>query len=73
MVAFTALKAGDILYEVHRTRSAQARSSRTSCFTVKVIEVHDTHVMASWNMNPPQRYSPRQVLRWRRTPPKAKA
>lgn len=73
MVAFIALKAGDHLWESRRTRSAQAKMSRVSWYKITVISVHDDHVIATWNTNPPRRYAPRDVRRWRRTRPEPKS
>jgi hypothetical protein len=71
MVAFTSVKAGDVLWEGHRTRSGQSRMSRMSWYQVQIISVHSDHVMASWNTNPPRRYPISSVKRWRRTKPEA--
>ncbi len=69
MVAITALKEGDLLWEGHRTRSAQSSMSRMSWYQIKIVSVHADHVMASWNCNPVRRYNASSVKRWRRTKP----
>jgi hypothetical protein len=72
MVAFNTIKVGDVLWEGHRTRSGQSRMSRMSWYTIKIVSVHEDHVMASWNTNPVRRYNASAVKRWRRTKPEPK-
>ena len=67
MVAFAKVKAGDVLWDCRMQRMGNTTMSRLTCWTVRVIEVTDTHAMCSWNGNPPQRYAPYQFNRLRRT------
>lgn len=69
MVALTALKPGDILYEVSREKAGNTTMTRTVCRPVKIIEVHENHVLASWNGNPPRKFFGATISRWRRSKP----
>jgi hypothetical protein len=72
MVAFHTVKPGDTLYECHREKMGNTTMSRMGCWPLKVLEVHENHVVASWNGNPPRSFSRFNVKQWRRTPLKAK-
>ena len=68
MVAFHTVKPGDTLYECRRQKMGNTTMSRMACWSVKVIEVHENHVTASRNTNPPRTFGRRAVETWRRTP-----
>jgi hypothetical protein len=69
-VKFETVKAGDILYDVHRERMGNTRMSRSAVLKVAVIEVGANYAMCSWNGNPARRCLPYQVSRLRRSMPK---
>lgn len=71
MVAITALKPGDIVYDVVSQRMGNTRVRRKAVYDVRIVEVAEDHsyVMASWNGNPPRRFAGRQIAKWRRTEP----
>lgn len=73
MAAFHTIKPGDVLYTVRREKMGNTTMRRTACHPVKVTEVHERHVIASWNGNPPMHFSRRAVEQWRRTPLKPSA
>lgn len=73
MVAFHTVQAGDTLYECRRQKMGNTTMSRMGCWDVKVIEVHEHYVLASWNSNRPERFGRSKVEKWRRSPIKTKA
>jgi hypothetical protein len=74
-VKWETVKAGDVLYDVHKTKQGNTERSAVGCWTV-VIETIDHEAgfaMVRWNGNPAKRYSRRQVERWRRNKPLPKS
>lgn len=55
-VAFTSLKAGDILYDCHRHRVGNTMSTELGIWKVRVVEVNlkERKALVSWNNNPAQ-------------------
>lgn len=74
MATMNKLVPGLVLYQVVRRKMGNTTLSTDATFPVRVISVDlmKRRVLASWNGNPPRLYTERQVLRWRRTPPKKK-
>ena len=72
MPKFHTVKAGDILYDVHRERMGNTTMSRLGCWTVEVIDIDHEEGRATvrWNGNRPQTYFVRQIERLRRSIPK---
>lgn len=77
MVAFSALKPGDVLYDVKRQKMGNTTMSRTVVYEVRVIDVSvdladpfKTYAMVSWNGNAPRKYRPCDFERLRRSKPK---
>lgn len=70
MVAFHTVKAGDRLFECRHQKMGNTTMSQLACWDVKVVEVHEHHVIAAWNGNPPKRFGRCSVEKWRRSPPK---
>jgi hypothetical protein len=71
-VAITALKPGDVVYDVRRVKAGNTTMSRLDWWTVRVIEVDAAagRVVASWNGNPARTFRARDgKLSWRRTKP----
>ncbi|MBD3738945.1 MAG: hypothetical protein IE938_21155 [Pseudomonas balearica] len=42
---------------------------RTAIHSVVIHEVHDDHVVASWNGNRSKKFYPREIARWKRNKP----
>lgn len=75
MVAFNTIKAGDILWDCHRTRMGNTSMARMGCWQVRVVEVYpDTKTACvSWSGNPTKIYRERDLGKLRRTKhPKAR-
>lgn len=69
MVAFSTIKAGDILWDCHRHRMGNTTMSRMGAWQVKIISV-DTEkrtAIASWNSNKPTTYYEHNIRALRRT------
>lgn len=71
MVAITALKPDDIVYDLVTQRMGNTMLTRRVAYSVRIVEVADdrSYVMASWNSNAPRKYGASQVSKWRRTKP----
>lgn len=63
MVAFSKVKAGDTLYDVHRVRMGNTKVSRNGLWLVRVIEVNSEkrEALCSWNSNTPTWWSEKKV------------
>lgn len=72
MVAFSAIKPGDVLYEKRRQKMGNTTMSRDVVYSVVVKEVHADYAIVSWNGNAPTRWYSRQIEKLRRTEPKRK-
>ncbi len=71
-VKFETVKAGDVLYDVHREKMGNTTMSRLACFEVRIISIdHEKgEAQASWNGNPAQTYYRSSFERLRRSKPK---
>lgn len=69
MVAITSLKAGDVVYNAKRVKMGNTSLSKTIYYPVKIIEVHEYHVIASWNFNQPLKYGVDSISKWKRNKP----
>jgi len=72
MVAFSTVKAGDTYWQKARVKMGNTTMSRTVVYPVKIIEVHDDHVIASWNSNTPKKMYERQITKLFRNKPVVK-
>jgi len=74
MASFDRIKAGDILYDVHREKMGNTTMSRLGCWDVLVVSVdHEKRTaMCRWNYNAPRLYTERSIKRLRRSKPKEK-
>ncbi len=72
MATFNKIKVGQTLYSVTREQAGNTTMRRTAVRPVHVKEIDPAKrkVYASWNYNPPQWFSERQVLRWKVNKPK---
>lgn len=71
MVAITALKPEDIVYDVVSQKAGNTTMRRQAVFKVRIIEVaaDGKYVIASWNGNASRKYFTSQVAKWRRSKP----
>jgi hypothetical protein len=63
------IKPGDTLYEVRTVKQGNTTLTKKTCYAVSVREVHDDHVIASWNGNTPERMSSSRLSKMRRSRP----
>jgi len=73
MVAFSKIKAGETLYDCHRTRMGNTTMSKMGTWTVKVLELfpEKQSALVSWNGNRPEVWGLTRMQRLRRSPAKA--
>lgn len=65
MASFHKLKAGQVYYTVTKGRLGNTTLRTVSIHEVKVLEVHISYCMASWNHNKPERFYPGNVAHWK--------
>lgn len=65
MASISKLKPGQICYTVTRHKMGNTTLSTISVHHVRVIEVHEDHVVASWNSNAARKYFDRDVAKWK--------
>jgi hypothetical protein len=72
MVRRTTVRAGDTLYDVHRTKLGNTTMSELGWWRVEIksIDPSGNGVIASWNGNTPKWMSWTQIERLRRSIPK---
>lgn len=72
MIKFELIKAGDVLYDVHREKMGNTNMSRLGCWEVKIESVDPAtrSAMVRWNWNQPERWHASQLRKLRRSPPK---
>ncbi len=71
-IVFDRVKAGDVLYDVHREKMGNTTLSRVGCWPVRVLEVNQAEgwAVVSWNGNAAKKWWRSRVERLRRSPPK---
>jgi len=69
MATLSKLKPGQILFETTRRTMGNTTMKTTSVYRIEVKEVHEDHVIASWNGNTPKRYPQFKIGGWRVTKP----
>lgn len=74
MATLSKLKVGQVVYSIGRRRMGNTTVVREAAFPVRIISIdmEKRCVMASWNHNPPMRFSERHINRWRLTEPAKK-
>lgn len=74
MVAFSKVKAGDTLYDVHRVRMGNTKVSRNGLWLVRVIEVNSEkrEALCSWNSNTPTWWSEKRLGKLKAKKPEPK-
>ncbi|MBK3780023.1 hypothetical protein G3A43_07120 [Paraburkholderia aspalathi] len=65
MAVIANLKPGQVLFTVRRHQMGNTNIRTLAVHTVKVIEVHEDHVVASWNGNAQRKYYAGQVAKWK--------
>lgn len=72
MVAFSRIRAGDELWDVHREKMGNTTMSRLGSWRVLVVSVDPETRTArcKWNGNPAKRYSEHMLKALRRSPAK---
>jgi hypothetical protein len=70
-VKWETVKAGDTLYDVHKTAMGNTTMKRMGCWEVEIISIdHAAGVaVARWNGNRPETWARRRVERLRRHKP----
>jgi hypothetical protein len=63
------LKPGDVVFSVEKTKMGNTTLKTVSVFRVYIKEVHETHVIASWNGNPARRFGLAAVNKWKEKEP----
>jgi hypothetical protein len=71
VVAFSKIKAGETLYDCHRTRMGNTTASRMGTWAVKVLEVYPEKqaALVSWNSNSPEIWGLSRMQKLRRSRP----
>lgn len=70
MVALTALKPGDRLWEPRTVKEGNTTLTRLVHYPVSIVEVHERHATGRWNGNADlERFDERRLRRMRRTKP----
>lgn len=73
-VQLSAIKSGDVLYDVRRIQAGNTTMRRWATWRVHIKEVNHEEgwVIASWNSNPYQKFRARGgKFSWRRSPRKS--
>lgn len=65
----SSLKPGDIVFDVQKTKMGNTTLKTISVYRVKIIEVNDSHVVASWNGNTPKKFGEMAVSKWKKKEP----
>lgn len=72
MVALTAIRPGDRLWEPKRVKEGSTTLTRVIHYPVTITEVHESHASGHWNGNAETvRFDERRLRRMRRTRPAA--
>ena len=72
MASINRLKPGQVVYDIQRQKMGNTTVSRGVLYEVKILEVHEDFVLASWNSNKPQKYFLRSIQAWRVKKPEPK-
>ncbi len=70
MATLSKLTPGQVLYTTSRRKMGNTTISTVAVHSVRVVSIHEDHVMASWNSNPPHKYREREVKGWRVNEPR---
>jgi hypothetical protein len=70
MATLSRLTVGQVLYSVERVKMGNTSMRRGALYRVRITEICEDSVMASWNGNPPRRYGLRAIKKWRVNEPR---
>lgn len=73
MATISRLKPGQIVWRVLRRKMGNTTVSCGDLFQGKIVEVHEDHVIASWNGNKPEKFYPHQIKNWKVNRPEPKS
>lgn len=70
-IKFELIKAGDVMYDVHRYRAGHT-TLRIGCWEVKIVSVdpEKRRAVVRWNWNEPETWHASKLTKLRRSPPK---
>ena len=72
MASISRLKPDQIVYSVERQKMGNTTISYGALYQVRILEVHEDHVIAFWNCNRPQKFYESSIKKWRVNEPKPK-
>ncbi len=72
MASINRLKPGQIVYSVERVKMGNVKMSYGALYKVEIVEVHEDHVIASWNGNSPRKFGEASIKKWKVKQPKPK-
>jgi len=72
MATLTRLKVGQIVYSIETQYMGRTLVRRRVLYEIKIVEIGDRFVRASWNGNAPQKFYSNSIKKWRVTKPKPK-
>lgn len=70
MATISKLKPGQILYDKHKYKMGNTNISTWGLWHVKVLEVHEDYIVASWNGNRPEKMYSQRVSKLKVKEPK---
>lgn len=65
MARLSKLKPGQIVYDVRNRRMGNTMMRHKDVFEVRIIEVFEDYVLASWNKNPARMYYGTSMNGWK--------
>ena len=68
-ISITKLKPGMVVYDAHSQKMGNTTMRTMGVWPVKIVEVHENSVIASWNGNAPRKYYGTKFP-WRANKPK---
>ena len=69
MATIQKLQPGQVVYNLVRRAMGNTTMKTTSVYSVRIIEVHEDYVIASWSGSPTKKYFKREVSKWRTNKP----
>lgn len=64
-----ALQPGDTVYSVEKIKMGNTSVSTVVVYSVVISEVHENHVVASWNGNRPKVFREPTIKKWKKEKP----
>ena len=72
MATIGRLKPGQTVYSVERQKMGNTSLSHEVLYSVRIIEVHENYVIASWNNSPAREFHLSAIKKWRVSKPEPK-